>query len=97
MSKLNAELYTDCPNCQARLKTFHAVNPSVDVESEVMNLLCRSCEADYQDWAESCECPHGVAGWENCEVCSEEWIAANEPEDVCIDHPSDWEVQHGIA
>ena len=101
-AEMLASHFTNCPTCQAGLVRFILKNPNADpddIEERIECLweTCPDCSNEYQEWSESIECDHGNHGLEDCEDCMNEWAAQNEPEDVILDYPSEWEKQHLLA
>ena len=100
-AEMRAALFTNCPACQSGLVPFLKDTPHADHEAinEVVKTLwetCPDCIAEYQEWADAITCEHGKHGFDDCNDCMDAWADANAPEDVMLDTPSEWEVQHGI-
>ena len=100
-NEMRAADFTHCNACQSGLVLFLNDTPHADTEtlqSVTVTLweTCPTCIAEYTEYTESIPCKHGTRTWENCEKCLDDFADANEPEEVMLDAPSDWEVQNGI-
>ena len=97
-----ASEFTNCKACQAGIVLFikdtpHADTDAIQAVAETLWETCPTCIAEYQEYTDSIPCKHGIrGGFENCDACLDEWAEANEPEDIVVDTPSDWEVQNGL-
>ena len=100
-AEIRAAEFTNCKACQSALVPFlkdtpHADTHTVQVITEDLWENCPKCQAEYTAYSENIPCEHGIRNWENCSECLDAWADANEPEDIVVDTPSDWEVQNGI-
>ena len=100
-AEMRAREFTNCKACQSGLVPFLKDTPHADHEAinsvvETLFENCPNCTAEYNEYLNSIECPHGIRNWENCETCLDEYADSHAPEDIVLDKPSDWEVQNGI-
>ena len=80
-NELRAADFTNCKACQSGLVLF-------------LNETPEACHETTQAVTQNL--------WENCQTCQAEyeaWLCSHAPnpdDDVLLDNPSDWEVQHGL-
>ena len=101
-AEMRAVEFTNCSACQSGLVPFLKDTPPADHEAinAVVRTLwetCPDCIAEYTEYSENIPCEHSIRNWENCSECLDAWADANEPEDVVLDKPSEWEVRNGIS
>ena len=100
-NEMRAAEFSNCNRCQSSLVLFlndtpHASLETLQVITENLWENCPDCSQEYADFLNSEPCKHGIRNWEHCQTCMDAWAEANEPKDVMLDAPSDWEVQNGI-
>ena len=98
-AEMRAAEFTNCKACQSGLVLFlndtpHADTDAIQAVTESLWEACPDCRAEYAEVTENCK--HGVHGWENCEICLDEWADAQEPEASMLDTPSKWEVENNV-